>query len=121
MQWRKVQLLLQKNMCDLNLTNKDGSTPLHVATEMSDITVVEQLAADKRCDVNILDMNGNIALHRGVNSVEIVKYFVERCHAKCDIYNRKGQTPFHAAIVEGVLASVEVFLKNGVDIQQSDT
>ena len=118
-QWRKVQLLLQRSACDLNLTNKDGSTPLHIASGKRDVHVLELLVADKRCDVNIQDMNGDTALHRGVNSAEIVKYLMEKC-PQCDACNTKGQTPFHKAIEKGALASVELFIKNGVDIQRSD-
>ena len=120
LRWRKVQVLLNNSACDLNLVDKDGSTSVHIASEKSDISVLELLVADKRCDINIQDMNGDTALHRGVHSAEIVKCLIEVCQARCDIHNRKGQTPFHKAIVRGILASVEVFLGNGVDIQQSD-
>ena len=120
LRWRKVQLLLNNSACDLKLMDKEGSTPFHVASEKSDTSVVELLVGDKRCDVNIRDINGDTALHRQVKSAEIVKYLIEKCHVNCDIHNRKGQTPFHKAIATGVLASVEVFLENGVDIQQND-
>ena len=94
--------------------------PIHIASEKNDTSVVELLAGDKRCDTNIQDTHGDTALHSGVNNAEIVKHLIEKCHANCDIHNRKGQTPFHKAIATGVLASVEAFLINGVDIQQSD-
>ena len=120
LQRRKVQLLVQNSTCDLNRTNIDGFTPLHIASDVSDISVVELLVADTRCDVNAQDINGNTALHRGVNSTEMVKCLIEKYHARCDIYNRTGQAPFHEAIVKGAIASVEVFLRNGVNIKQSD-
>jgi ankyrin repeat protein len=121
LRWRKVQLLLNNSACGLNLMDKEGSTPLHVASERNDTSIVELLVADKRkCNVNIQDINGDTALHRGVHSAEIVKLLIKKCHVNHDLHNRKGQTPFHKAIATGVLASVEAFLINGVDIQQSD-
>ena len=121
LRWRKVQLLLNNNACDLNLMDKEGSTPLHVASEKNDTSIVDLLVADKRCNVNIQDMNGDTVFHRGVRSAETVKLLIEKCHVKCDLHNRKGQRPFHKAIATGDLASVEVFLENEVDIQQSDS
>ena len=119
MQCRKVQLLLKRSTCHLNLKNNFGSTPLHIAS-VNNNTIISVLVADKRCDINIQDKNGNTALHRGVNNAEIVKCLIKKYHARCDIYNQKGLTPFHKAIVIGYLASVEVFLKNEMDIQQRD-
>ena len=119
-QCRKLQLLLQIGTCDCNLINKDGSTSLHIASMKSNVSLVELLIAYKRCDINIQDNNGDTALHKGVKSAEVVKCLIEKCHARCDISNQMGETPFHRAIVKGVLGSVKLFLKAGEVVQQSD-
>ena len=114
-----VQCLLQSDKCDPNVINKSGYTPLHIACHRGFIPVLEALVADKRCDLNIRDGNGDTALHIWVKSVKVVKYLLESGRSRCDIYNEKGLTPFHKAIANGVMASVEVMMKNGVNILQT--
>ena len=97
---------------------KSGCTPLHIVCLQGDIPLLEALVSDKRCDLNIQDGNGDTALHIGVKDVEIVKCLLEPSHSRCDIYNKKGLTPFHKAIANGMMASVEVMLKNGVNIRR---
>ena len=115
----ELQCILQSNRCDPNVINKSGSTPLHTVCHQGEIPLLEALVADKRCDLNIQDGNGDTALHIGVENVEVVKCLLESGRSRCDIYNEKGLTPFHEAIVSGVMASVEVMLKNGVNILQT--
>ena len=121
-----VQCLLQSDRCDPNVINKSGCTPLHIACHRGfisllkgDIPLLEALVADKRCDLNIQDGNGDTALHIGVENVEVVKCLLESGRSKCDIYNEEGLTPFHKAIANGVMESVEVMMKNGVNILQT--
>ena len=114
-----VQCLLQSDRCDPNVINKSGSTPLHIVCHQGEIPLLKALVADKKCDLNIQDGNGDTALHIGVDNVEVVRCLLESGCSRCDIYNEEGLTPFHKAIVNGVMASVEVMLKNGVNILQT--
>ena len=116
LQFLELQCLLQSDRCDPNAINKSGHTPLHIVCYRGEISLLEVLVADKRCDLNIQDGNGDTALHIGVDNVEVVKCLLESGRSRCDIYNEKGLTPFHKAIVNGFMASVEVMLKNGVNI-----
>ena len=118
-QLENVQCLLQSDRCDPNVINKSGRTPLHIVCHRGDIPLLEALVADKRCDLNIQDGNGDTALHIGVENVEVVKCLLESGCSRCDIYNEKGLTPFHKAIITGVMASVEIMMKNGVNILQT--
>ena len=118
-QLENVQCLLQSDRCDpnvINVINKSGHTPFHIVCHQGDIPLLEALVADKRCDLNIQDGNGDTALHIGVENVEVVKHLLESGRSRCDIYNEKGLTPFHKAIANGVMTSVEVMMKNGVNI-----
>ena len=115
----ELQCILQSNRCDPNVINKSGRTPLHIVCHQGDIPLLEALVADKRCDLSIQDGNGDTALHIGVRYVAVVKCLLESGRSKCNIYNEKGLTPFHKAIVNGVMASVEVMMKNGVNILQT--
>ena len=118
-QLENVQCLLQSDRCDLNVINKSGCTPFHIVSHQGDIPLLEALVADKRCDLNIQDGNGDTALHIGVENVEVVKHLLESGRSRCDIYNKKGLTPFHKAIANGIMTSVEVMMKNGVNILQT--
>ena len=118
-QLKNVQCLLQSDRCDPNVINKSGLTPLHIVCHRSEIPLLKILATDKRCDLNIQDGNGDTALHIGVENVEVVKCLLESGRSRCDIYNEKGLTPFHKAIANGVMASVEVMMTNGVNILQT--
>ena len=118
-QLENVQCLLQCERCDPNVINNSGCTPLHIVCYRGVIPLLEALVAHKRCDLNIQDGNGDTALHIGVENVEVVKCLLESGRSRCDIYNEKGLTPFHKAIANGVMASVEVMLKNGVNTLQS--
>ena len=115
----QLQCLLQSDRCDPNVINNSGCTPLHIVCHRGDIPLLEALVADKRCDLNIQDGNGDTALHIGVENVEVVKCLLESGRSRCDIYNEKGLTPFHKAIANGVMASVEIMIKNGVNILQT--
>ena len=118
-QLENVQCLLQSDRCDPNVINKSGHTPLHIACFRHDFSLLEALVADKRCDLNIQDGNGDTALHIRVENVEVVKCLLESGHSRCDIYNEEGLTPFHKAIANGIMTSVEIMLKNGVNILQT--
>ena len=118
-QLENVQCLLQSDKCDPNVINKSGHTPLHIVCHQGDIPLLEALVADKRCDLNIQDGNGDTALNIGVENIEIVKILLESGRSRCDIYNKKGLTPFHKAITNGVMTSVEIMMKNGVNILQT--
>ena len=113
-----MQFLLKSDRCDPNVINKSGQTPLHIVCHRGDIPLLKILATD-RCDLNIQDGNGDTALHIGVENVEVVKCVLESGRSRCDIYNEEGLTPFHKAIANGIMASVEVMLKNGVNILQT--
>ena len=114
-----IQCLLQSDKCDPNVINKSGHTPLHIVCHQGNVPLLEALVADKRCDLNIEDGNGDTALHIGVENVEVVKCLLESDRSTCHIYNEKGLTPFHKAIANGVMASVEIMMKNGVNILQT--
>ena len=114
-----VQCLLQNDRCDPNVINKSGFAPLHIVCYRRNIPLLEALVADKRCDLNIQDGNGDTALHIGVENVAVVKCLLVSGRSRCDIYNQEGLTPFHKAIANGVMASVEVMMKNGVNILQT--
>ena len=51
--------------------------------------------------------------------MKVVKCLSESGRSRCDIYNQKGLTPFHKAIANGNIASVEVMMKNEVNTLQT--
>ena len=114
-----MKYLLKSGRCNPNVINKSGCTPLHIVSHQGYINLLGELVACETCDLNIQDANGDTALHIGVENDQIVQYLLERGRSKCDIYNQNGMTPFHKAITNGIMTSVEVMMKNGVNILQT--
>ncbi len=82
---------------DVNIKNKDGKTPLHIAVENNYEDIVK-LLLQKNADVNAKDNNGNTPLHI---AVEKGNYFVikELLKAGADknIKNNEGKTALDIA------------------------
>ena len=96
---RKVKLstVLTLIRCkNVNVRNKFGNTPLHVACQNNNIEFATFLLVDLRCDTNIKNDKGEIPLHIAVSkSFELVKLIAtsETINAQ----RNDGDTPLHIA------------------------
>ena len=80
---------------DVNLTNDDGETALHLAVEMKSNEIVCRLLHNN-VDVNIKNLQGDTALHTAIQSnLQIFILLVEKCDKT--IQNNDGDTAFHLA------------------------
>ena len=98
--------LLCTPKCNVNATNSEGETALHIACRTNyNKTILEKLVEDSRCDLNAQNHHGNTALHLAIHSGTKVADKVqcilqsERCNP--NITNNKGCTPLHEAVVRG--------------------
>ena len=55
-----TSLLSSKN---INTQNREGKTPLYVASKYAHLDTVKVLVCRKECDLNISDLQGNTPLH----------------------------------------------------------
>jgi ankyrin repeat protein len=111
---------LLKNGADPTLPNKSGNTPLHSALANTNRELVQTLIAEG-ADPNRANLDQELPLHlasklTGPNAHEIVALLLEKTDKHLwhtpDQYNN---VPIRLAAEEGTVESLEVFLKNGFD------
>eukprot|EP00981_Chlorochromonas_danica_P003166 scaffold633_cov288-Ochromonas_danica.AAC.1 len=122
---KELELLLADNRVDVNQTDKNGRTPIFVASEVGRVDVVRVLLADNRVDVNQTDKNGRtpiyVASQRG--NVEVVSVLLLAANRRVDVNkpSQNGWTPIHVASEVGRVDVVRVLLAdNRVDVNQTD-
>ena len=75
---------------DINTQNRDGETPLYVASKYGDLSIVEVLTSRKECNFNIPDYQGNTPLHivctYGHHFIIGFLTADQRCLKDCDSY-----------------------------------
>ena len=101
----KIQCLLECDRCDPNITNKQGYTPLHTATEHNQLDSVRKLLNSTKCNPNIQDIHGNTALHLSMHqkSATGIEHFLMCDKVNINIKNKKGNTPLHVScIIENI-------------------
>ena len=135
---------------DLNKTNIDGQTPLHVAATQGSYIVVK-LLVEKGADPDIVDREGLTPLGRAAlnGRTQIIEYLIghgakndpdqllelvvrsgvtdrdiipmlQRYGANLDHRNGNGQTPLSIAIANGDRVVVKHLIQNGADVNQAD-
>ena len=61
--WEEVvKLLVEKHQSDISGINKDGDTPLHVASQFSNVGAVRYLLKFESCDRNMRNKSGRLPL-----------------------------------------------------------
>ena len=122
-----LQVLQNIVECDINETNEDGETLLHIASRQCSVEVVQMLVADKRCDLNVQNSTGETALHIAVYSelqsnqkVKCILH-IERCNP--NVTNNERHTPLHVAVRRKEFEIVEILLshsKVNPNVQDND-
>jgi ankyrin repeat protein len=93
-QLKLAKLLIEKYQANVNLTDNEGDTALHIACEMNNIALVKFLLK-KGADVNLTNNEGDTALHiaqtqAGGDDTQIVKLLQENSVAEnCGISNHQ--------------------------------
>jgi len=80
--WKEVTSLLNNE--NINTQNREGETPLHIASRHGNLDTVKVLVSRKECELNILDERGNTPLHLACykKALSIVKLLLEqRCNS----------------------------------------
>jgi len=114
--WPNIIKHLIESGADINIRDIDGSTPLHIATNSSNIDIVKYLILSG-ADINQVDNYGRTPLYNATiqSNIDMIKYLVES-GANIDACNANGFTSLHlAAIVTQNLDIVEYLLDSGID------
>jgi len=61
--YEKVKWLIQSKQCNLNIPNKNGDTPLHIACFVGKIDCVQLLMSEPECNLNYRNKYGDTPLH----------------------------------------------------------
>lgn len=71
---------------------------------------------------NYRDRNNNSSLHISVNnnSIEMVKYFLDKKIKNLNTKNNKGQTALHLAYIKGNEEIIDLLLQKGANINAVD-
>ena len=128
--------LLIKYGADVNATNHQGNTPLHLLRLpkkyiLSDLSSKSEkknlekeifnyfwngppkLLIENGADVNAKNYQGNTPLHLAIHKPKTAEFFIEN-GADVNAKNYQGNTPLHLAIHKPKTA--EFFIKNGADV-----
>ena len=129
---RATQMLLERGeplKAGLNARNKNGCTPLHLASEHvhSGITgLLLKFGADVDAQDNytmtplLLVSQTPLPYFRDVSQItEIARLLLERC-ASVHVRDKNGRTPLHLASHHGLSGIVALLLKFGADVDAQD-
>ena len=96
-----VKLLLP--LTDVNIKNIEGKTVLHIAMEITNTEILEELLKTPSLDVNIQDEKGDTALHIAIteNNEDAVDMLLNKPETDVYIQNSDGRTPLHIAAQSG--------------------
>ena len=91
--FKKVNMMISNETCDINVCNTDGETLLHIACRNGHLGIVRFLLVNKKCDLNTQDNVGNTSLHLACNSksLDIIRLLLEK-RCSTNICNKKGKT-----------------------------
>ena len=106
---------------DVELANKNGYTPLHLASRTGALCVVQHLVIQGHAKVNAQDRNGHSPLHFACaeGRTDVVKFLFSH-GAIVDMQNRRGMTCLHSASNTGQLDVVEFLVQINTSLEATD-
>ena len=111
-----IALINSLAKADLDEQDKDGITPLHLATYYGDIDIVKALI-DKKVSLELGDSNGRTPLHYAAekDQLEVAEILIQE-GAKIDSIGKYNMTPLHIAVHYASAEFVEFLIKKGAKV-----
>jgi ankyrin repeat protein len=109
-----VQYLIEQSHVNVEAKDKNGRTPLHIASEKGQIEVVKYLIEQSHANVEAKDKNERTPLHIASENdhIKVAQYLVEQCHANVEAEeNEFGITPLHIASEKGHIKIVKYLVE----------
>jgi len=119
--WEEVTCLLNNE--NINTQNREGETPLHIASKYDDLDTIKVLISREECNLNIADAEGNTPLHTACKQGQhsTVQFLVADQRCQLNAKNGEGETPLHIASEHGDLDTVKVLAsRNECDLNIPD-
>ena len=100
----------------VNVTSKNGVTPLHNLSRSSNDLAILQYFIDKGVDPNAIDKEGNTALLNAAsnNKLEVIKYLSEKTKS-IDHTNKDGHSALALAVQNNSAEVVEYLISRGAN------
>ncbi len=115
-----VKNFVKKEGVDVNIVDRDGRTPLIIATDEKKLQVMNYLLQNK-ADVNIPDEDGDTALmHAAKEGLDNMVLAMLARDAKINARNNKKETALMEAADEGHPTTVKLLLENAADANLED-
>ena len=80
-----LKLLLEELNCDLNLQNKEGNTPIHIACQVGNLNAIRILMSHGYCELNTANNDGETPAVIALNHQhpDILRLIIRKGHPKC--------------------------------------
>lgn len=110
-----AEILLQ-NGTDVDMSNNNMISPLHVACGEDERTAMVMLLLGYGADIDIRDENKNTPLHLAVvnNGTDVIDVLLK--NNASSIFNSSGCMPIHLAAENGHTSAIRLLLDSGIDI-----
>lgn len=98
---------------NVNATNNDIETPLHLAVQAENVSMVKLLLETKGINVNAVNQEKNTVLHLAVesNNLKILKILMDSKNINANAQNKSSYCPLYLAIKSENLNVVQLLLK----------
>ena len=94
-----VEELIKNPRTKVNVTDRQGRTPIHLASRSNKVSMVAQLLENDRVNVNARDNHGDTPLHLAVSRgcVEVVESLLKNKRTDVNAKNEYGETALDSA------------------------
>lgn len=114
--WR-IKVVWKQKKIDLNVENRRGETPLHLAASGGNLEVIKYVVETKKFNFNVKTYQNsgyntplNYAAQEG--HLKVVKYFINDKKADINVKNSNNETPLHLAAFNDNLQIVKYLIND---------
>jgi ankyrin repeat protein len=118
--YEKVKLLIEEDVLLVNIKDKAGNTPLHIAATIGSVELIE-LILSKGADINAQNTQLNTPLHEAIqNRKENISLLLIENGADLNKVNTQDQTPLHRAALHNQKRTGEMLIDKGASVDPVD-